>query len=143
MEQYAVTGIGIYNGLGTTAESSWQNLLQGNSAVQTFEWPEDDPEQFPETHSALRIKTAALSPKLTAEDAHPELFNRGWAQWDPNTRSCLLSVDEAVNDSQLKSKDVGVIISTFGSGTTFRLDFFASLDRGAKKVSPRKKIDTA
>ena len=141
MEQYAVTGIGIYNGLGTTAESSWQSLLQGNSAIQQFDWPEDDPSKFPATHSSIKIKTAALSPKLTAEDAHPELFNRGWAQWDPNTRSCLLSVNEAVNDSQLKSKDVGVVISTFGSGTTFRLDFFASLDRGAKKVSPRKTLN--
>jgi len=78
MEQYAVTGIGIHNGLGNTAESSWQSLLQGNSAIQQFEWPEDNPEQFPETHSALRIKTAALNTKLTEDDKHPEIFNRVW-----------------------------------------------------------------
>lgn len=141
MEQYAVTGVGIYNGLGTTAESSWQNLLQGNSAVQTFEWPEDNPEHFPETHSALRIKTAALSPKLTIDDAHPELFNRGWAHWDPNTRACLMSVDEAVNDSNLTSKNVGVVVSTFGSGTSIRLEIFSALNKGVQRLSPRKSLN--
>ena len=141
MEQYAVTGIGIHNGLGNTAESSWQSLLQGNSAIQQFEWPEDNPEQFPKTHSALKIKIGAINPKLTEDDEHPEIFNRVWAQWDPNTRSCLLSVDEAVNDSQLISKNVGVIISTFGAGTTIRLELFASLNNGIKKVSPRKSLN--
>lgn len=138
MEQYAVTGIGVYNGLGTTAESSWQSLLQGNSAIQTIAWPEDDETKFPETHSALTIKTAALSPKLTKDDPHPELFDRGWANWDPNTRACLMSVNEAITDSNLNSKNVGVVVSTFGSGTSIRLEIFSALNRGSKKISPRK-----
>jgi len=133
MEQYAVTGIGVYNGLGTTAESSWQSLLQGNSAIQTIAWPEDDETKFPETHSALTIKTAALSPKLTKDDPHPELFDRGWANWDPNTRACLMSVNEAITDSNLNSKNVGVVVSTFGSGTSIRLEIFSALNRGSKK----------
>lgn len=141
MEQYAVTGIGVYNGLGANAETSWQNLCLGKSAVQPIEWPEDNDAKFPKTHSALKINTAALSPKLTAEDSHPKLFDGGWSNWDPNTRACLMSVDEAVNDSQLTSKDVGVVVSTFGSGTSIRLDIFSALDKGIKKISPRKSLN--
>jgi 3-oxoacyl-(acyl-carrier-protein) synthase len=42
MERYVVTGIGAYNGLGSSAEQSWTNLLAGKSAVTRLSWPEDD-----------------------------------------------------------------------------------------------------
>ena len=135
MEQYVITGIGVYNGLGTTAQSSWNNLLQGKTAIKELSWPDDDPLRFPSTYAGLKVKLAATSP--IAEDNYPEYFDYGWKSWDPNTRACLLSVDEAVQDSNLKSKNVGVIVSTFGSGTKVRLDFFSSLNNGAKRVSPK------
>lgn len=138
MEQYVVTGIGIYNGLGSTAESSWQNLLAGKSAVDTIVWPEDDPSKFPPSYSILKPKISALSPRLQDIDLHPEHFNYGWANWDPNTRACLLTVDEAINDSELTSKNVGVVVSTFGSGTTLRLTMFSAMMNGIKKTPPRK-----
>ena len=141
MERYAITGIGIFNGLGSTAEESWQNLLAGKSSIQEITWPDDDPTKFPNTHSALKIKIAGLSPKLQDLDPHPEHFNYGWPHWDPNTRSCLLSVDEAVNDAKLTSKNVGVVVSTFGSGTHLRLEIFSALNNGVKKISPRKSLN--
>jgi 3-oxoacyl-[acyl-carrier-protein] synthase II len=138
MEQYVVTGIGIYNGLGTTAEESWRNLLLGKSAVTTLAWPEDDPRKFPPSYSILKPKIAAISPRLQDNDAHPEHFSYGWDNWDPNTRACLLTVDEAINDAKLTSKNVGVVVSTFGSGTTLRLTMFSAMMNGIKKTPPRK-----
>jgi 3-oxoacyl-[acyl-carrier-protein] synthase II len=135
MEQYVITGIGIYNGLGPNAEISWQGLLDSKTAIKQLSWPEDDSTKFPSTHSSLKVKIAA---KNTVADEYPDHFSYGWQHWDPNTRACLLTVDEAINDANLISKNVGVIISTFGSGTTLRLDVFSALNNGAKKVSPRK-----
>ena len=138
---YVITGIGVYNGLGATAESSWASLLAGKSAIQSITWPEDNPSKFPSTHQSIKVAIAATSPKLQEEDSHPEHFNYGWADWDPNTRACLLTVDQAINDSNLTSKNVGVVVSTFGSGTTLRLDLFSALNNGARRVSPRKTLN--
>jgi 3-oxoacyl-[acyl-carrier-protein] synthase II len=44
-------------------------------------------------------------------------------------------------DSNLTSKNVGVVVSTFGSGTTLRLDLFSALNNGARRVSPRKTLN--
>lgn len=139
MEQYVITGIGIYNGLGTTAESSWQNLLAGETAVKEIIWPDDDTKRFPATYSGIKIKLAATSP--ISDGDHPEYFDPGWLHWDPNTRACLLSVDEAIKDAKLKSKNTAVIASTFGSGTRVRLDFFTALTNGRSKVSPKKTLN--
>jgi 3-oxoacyl-[acyl-carrier-protein] synthase II len=136
MEQYVITGIGAFNGLGSTAEISWSNLLAGKTAIQKLNWPEDNPTQFPATYSGIKAKIAAIGPKII--DTYPEHFAPSWNHWDQNTRAALLSVDQAFNDAQLTSKNVGVVFSTFGSGTSLRLEVFAALTNGVKKVSPRK-----
>ena len=142
MEQYVVTGIGIYNSLGKSAEESWHNLLAGKSAVQQISWPVDDPTSYPATHSSVaKTRIAAPAVKLTEDDHHPEHFDYGWRHWDPNTRACLMSVDEAVLDSGLTSKHAGVIITTFGSGTSLRLDLFNAIDKGRTKYPPRKVLN--
>ena len=142
MEQYVVTGIGIHNSLGKTANESWQNLVEGKSAVRQITWPADDPDQYPATHASVaKIRIAAPSIKLTEEDPHPEQFDYRWRHWDPNTRACLLTVDQAINDANLTSKNTGVVINTFGAGTTLRLDFFNALNKGLKKISPRKTLN--
>lgn len=142
MEKYVVTGIGIYNSLGKTAEESWRNLLAGKSAVRQISWPEDDAEQYPATHASVaKTRIAAPSTKLTEEDPHPVHFAYGWRHWDPNTRACLMSVDEAVRDSGLTSTRTGVIITTFGSGTSLRLDLFNAIDKGRTKYPPRKVLN--
>ena len=102
MEQYVVTGIGIYNSLGKSAEESWRNLLAGKSAVRQISWPVDDPTSYPATHSSVaKTRIAAPAVKLTEDDHHPEHFDYGWRHWDPNTRACLMSVDEAVLDYEI------------------------------------------
>lgn len=142
MEQYVVTGVGIYNNLGKTAEESWKNLLAGKSAVKKISWPDDDDSQYPRTHRSVeKTLIGATCEKLTADDQHPEIFNYGWRHWDPNTRACLMSVEEAVSDAKLTSKKTGVIITTFGSGTSIRLDLFGAVDRGKTKYPPRKVLN--
>jgi len=142
MEKYVVTGIGIYNGLGHTAQESWENIIFGKSAVQRISWPADDPNNYPSTHNSVaKIKIAAPSKKLTSEDPHPANFDYGWHHWDPNTRACLMSVDEAVRDAELTSSKTGVIITTFGSGSTLRLDLFNAIDKGRTKYPPRKVLN--
>ena len=142
MEQYVVTGIGIHNSLGSTAKSSWKNLLAGKSAVTQITWPADDPTHYPETHASVtKTHIAAPAIKLTETDPHPEQFDYGWRHWDPNTRACLMSVDEAVRDSSITSTRVGVIITTFGSGTSLRLDLFGAINKGKTKYPPRKVLN--
>lgn len=142
MEQYVVTGIGVHNSLGSTADESWINLLAGKSAVRQISWPVDDPTQYPATHASVaKTHIAAPAVKLTEDDPHPEYFDYGWRHWDPNTRACLMSVDEAVKDSGLQSKRTGVIITTFGSGTSLRLDLFNAIDKGRTKYPPRKVLN--
>jgi 3-oxoacyl-[acyl-carrier-protein] synthase II len=142
MEQYVVTGIGIFNSLGKSSQESWSNLIAGKSAVKQIIWPTDDSSKFPATHNSVnKTKIAAPCVKLTAEDLHPTKFDYGWAHWDPNTRACLMSVNEAINDSGLTSKNTGVIITTFSSGTTTRLEVFHALNIGKTKFSPRKVLN--
>lgn len=142
MEQYVVTGIGVYNSLGKTAQESWTNLLSGKSAVRQISWPEDDPTKYPATHASVaKTHIAAPSNRILEEDSHPEHFDYGWRHWDPNTRACLMSVDEAVRDSALVSTRTGVIITTFASGTTTRLELFHALNSGRTKFPPRKVLN--
>lgn len=142
MEQYVVTGVGIHNSLGKTALESWTNLLSGKSAVKNITWPVDDPEKYPATHNSVaKTHIAAPSHRLQEDDAHPEHFSYGWRHWDPNTRACLLSVDEAVRDSGITSTRTGVIITTFASGTTTRLELFNALNLGKTKFPPRKVLN--
>lgn len=138
MNQYAITGIGIYNGIGKTAPESWKNLIDGKSAVTLINWPEDDPSKYPSTYSSLKIKIGALSP---AAEEYPEIFANYWNIWDRNARACMLSVNEAISDSGITSKNVGVTVSTFGGGSDFRLDFYNAINKGQKRYSPRKLLN--
>jgi len=138
MEQYVITGMGIHNGLGRTVNESWANLLAGNTAVSSVTWPEDDEDRFPRTYSGIKVHWTARD--LVHLDTYPEQFDYGWRQWDPNTRSCLLTVNEAMTMSGLKSNNIGVTVSTFGGATTIRTEVFANLDRG-RKASPRKTLN--
>jgi 3-oxoacyl-[acyl-carrier-protein] synthase II len=141
MEKYVITGIGAINGLGLNVDQSWKNLLECKSAVTKLSWPSDDSTKFPNSYSIIKTLVAAVGPNLTSDVDHPEYFDYGWKHWDKNTRACLMSVDEAIRDSQLKSTNVGVVVSTFGSGTSTRLELFSAMNNGIKKVSPRKALN--
>jgi 3-oxoacyl-[acyl-carrier-protein] synthase II len=142
METYAITGVGIYNGLGMSAADSWQNLLNMQTAVKTVEWPQDSPHAFPVTYDSVRAtKIAAIAPKLQADTPCVDKFSPHWAHWDPNTRAGLVAIDEALSHSGVKSRNMGVVMSTFGGGGQLRMEFLHALNNGRSKYSPRKVLN--
>ena len=78
--KFAITGIGILNGLGDTLEENWENLLAGKSTIQDITWPEDNPDVLPSTCKGIQIKTGFPSP--TPEFTRDEYDNehRHWAR---------------------------------------------------------------
>lgn len=54
--KFAVTGIGLINGLGDTLEENWSNLLAGNTAIREISWPEDNIKNFLK-HTSLLLLT--------------------------------------------------------------------------------------
>lgn len=137
MEQYVITGVGLYNDLGATAPASWGSLIQGKSTIKQIQWPDDDPSVWPATHKNLKHTIGGTS-QPPSDDMCIDLFSKHWKDWDPNTRAGLLTVHEAVKDAKLSSTNTGVIFSTFGAGTTIRLDVFTAITQGKTRFSPRK-----
>jgi len=137
MEQYVITGMGLYNDLGKNTESSWLGLLQGKSTIKPVQWPEDDLNRFPQSYSNLKTNIGGICTPPSPDECIDK-FSKYWKDWDPNTRVGLLSVDEAITSSKLTSSNTGVIFSTFGAGTSIRLEVFTAIHTGKVRFSPRK-----
>ena len=139
-EQYVVTGIGLHNSLGIDVISSWNRLLLGDIGISALSWPKDDPTNYPATHSALTVKLAAID--TVSEYECIPLFTNSWRHWDNNTKSALLSVNQAMVDSNLKSTNVGVVMSTIGGATSVTLELDAALTNGIRRLPPRKTLSS-
>ena len=139
MKKYAITGIGIVNGLGSTLEENWSNLLQGKSAIKEISWPEDNPKKFPKTHKGLTVKIGAPAPIPAFE----EMAYGGMAQhWDPCIKIAMKSVEDAVKDSNLTSKNVAVVYSTTGGNCVSRGYLTRALEDGRERILPRQVIQS-
>lgn len=139
MKQYAITGIGIINGLGDNLTDNWHNLLSGLSAVKEISWPDDDPKKFPKTHKSLTVKIGAPAPIPTFE----EMAHGGMVQhWDPCVKIAVKSAEDAVNDSGLTSKNVAVVYSTTGGNTISRGYLTRALEDGRERILPRQVIQS-
>lgn len=139
MKKYAITGIGIINGLGTALQENWTNLLNGETAIKTVAWPEDDPKKFPKTHRSLTVKIGAPAPIPT----FPEMAYGGMPQhWDPCVKIAVKSVEDAVRDSGLDSKNVAVVYSTTGGNTISRGYLTRALEDGRERILPRQVIQS-
>ena len=140
MKKYAITGIGIVNGLGSTLEENWTNLLEGKTAIKEISWPEDNPKKFPKTHKGLTVKIGAPAPIPTFE----EMAYGGMAQhWDPCVKLAMKSVEDAIKDSKLTSKNVSVVYSTIGGNTVSRGYLTRALDDGRERILPRQVIQSS
>jgi 3-oxoacyl-[acyl-carrier-protein] synthase II len=137
MKQYAVTGIGILNGLGFNLEENWSNLLAGKSAIKEIVWPEDDPSKFPKTHKALTIVAGAPCPIPTFKENE---FGGHYQYWDPCVKIALSSARDAIADSQLTSKNVSVVYSTVGGSLHSRAYLTRNLEDGRERILPRQVI---
>jgi 3-oxoacyl-[acyl-carrier-protein] synthase II len=139
MKQYAVTGIGIINGLGETLAENWTNLLAGQTAIKEISWPEDNPKKFPKTHKSLTVKIGAPAPIPIYE----EMAYGGIAQhWDPCIKLGIRSVEDAVKDSGIESKNVSVVYSTTGGNTVSRGYLTRALEDGRERILPRQVIQS-
>ena len=136
---FAITGIGLYNGLGKDARTSFDALLEGKSAIVPIDWPEDNPLLFPQTHRTIPITLAARCTEPSESENRPK-FEKYWKHWDPVTRIGSISADDAVTDSGIDSTNVGVIFSSFAAGTDIRSDMLAAFNQG-KRFSPRKSLN--
>jgi 3-oxoacyl-[acyl-carrier-protein] synthase II len=139
MKQYAITGIGILNGLGFDLEENWKNLLAGKSAIKEISWPADDPNKFPKTHKALTVKTGAPCPlpEFTENE-----FGGHYQYWDPCVKISVASVKDAINDSGLLSKNVSVVYSTTGGSLHSRAYVSRNLEDGRERILPRQVIQS-
>lgn len=137
MKQYAVTGIGIINGLGSTLQENWENLLAGHTAIKEIAWPEDDPTKFPKTHRALTVTSGAPCPLPSFESGE---FGGHFQYWDPCVKIAMSSVRDAVKDSGLTSKNVSVVYSTTGGSLHSRAYITRNLEDGRERILPRQVI---
>lgn len=137
MKQYAVTGIGIINGLGSTLQENWKNLLAGHTAIKEISWPEDDPTKFPKTHRALTVTSGAPCPLPSFESGE---FGGHFQYWDPCVKIAMSSVRDAIKDSGLISKNVSVVYSTTGGNLQSRAYLTRNLEDGRQRILPRQVI---
>jgi 3-oxoacyl-(acyl-carrier-protein) synthase len=107
--KFAITGIGILNGLGDTVDENWQNLLAGKTAIQDITWPEDDPDVLPATHKGIEVHTCAPSPTPEFTKDQYENAHRYWAK---STKMGVYVADQAYRDSGQTSKKIGLAFST-------------------------------
>lgn len=136
---FVITGIGLYNGLGKTARTSFSSLLDGESTIVPISWPDFNHDTFPQSHKAVPATMAGLCPEPKDSECVSE-FMGYWRHWDPATRAGLLTVEEAVLESGIDSCNVGIIFSTFAGGPELRSKMLAALNQG-KRYSPRKSLN--
>jgi 3-oxoacyl-[acyl-carrier-protein] synthase II len=140
MKQYAVTGIGIINGLGSTLQENWENLLAGRTAIKEITWPNDDPTKFPKTHRALTVTSGAPCPLPSFEQGE---FGGHFQYWDPCVKIAMSSVRDAVKDSGLTSKNVSVVYSSVGGSLHSRGYLTRNLEDGRERILPRQVIQSS
>jgi 3-oxoacyl-[acyl-carrier-protein] synthase II len=135
--KFAVTGIGIANGLGDSLEQNWANLLAGNTAIKEITWPEDNPRKFPKTHKSLTVKIGAPCPlpEFDEDDYHGE-----WQHWDPCVKIAVRTAKSALENSNISSKNISVIYSTTGGSLHSRAYISRHLEDGRERILPRQVI---
>jgi 3-oxoacyl-[acyl-carrier-protein] synthase II len=138
--KFAVTGIGIANGLGNTLDENWKNLLAGKTAIKNISWPEDDSRKFPKTHKSLTVKTGAPCPVPEFEE---DEFNGQWQHWDPCVKIAIRTAKNALEDSNISSKNISVIYSTTGGNLYSRAYLSRHLEDGRGRILPRQVIQAS
>lgn len=138
--KFAVTGIGIINGLGNTLEENWNNLLAGNTAIKEISWPEDNPRKFPKTHKSLTVKTGAPCPVPEFDE---DEYNGQWQHWDPCVKVAVRVAEDAIKDSGIDSKNISTIFSSVGGSLSSRAYLSRNLEDGRERILPRQVIQSS
>ena len=138
--KFAVTGIGIINGLGDSLEENWANLLAGKTAIREISWPEDNPRKFPKTHKALTVKTGAPCP---LPSFHEDEYNGEWQNWDPCVKLSVKVAEHAILDSKITTKNIATIFSSVGGSLHSRAYMTRNLEDGRERILPRQVIQSS
>jgi 3-oxoacyl-[acyl-carrier-protein] synthase II len=138
--KFAVTGIGITNGLGDSLQQNWGNLLAGNTAIKEITWPEDNPKKFPKTHKSLTVKIGA---PCTIPEFEETEFNGAWQHWDPCVKIAVKSAKDAILDSKLETKNVAVVYSSIGGSLFSKAYLHRNLEDGKERSLPRQTIQAS
>jgi 3-oxoacyl-[acyl-carrier-protein] synthase II len=136
--KFAITGIGILNGLGDTLDENWSNLLAGKSSIEDVTWPEDNPNVLPATCKSLHINTCFSSP--TPEFTRDE-FNNEHRYWTRSTKMAVYTAVQAYKDSGLTSKNVGMFFTTTIGHQEVNNKILKALDKGNDKYSPKQVLN--
>lgn len=130
MHRVVITGMGAITPLGHTAETTWQNLLEGQSGVDTITL--FDASDFP-VHVAAEIKDFDPSEYLDRREVRREDRYQWIAQ---------VAAQEAIEDSGLEITDenahrIGVVVSSgVGGIDTFYEQALVLDDEGPRRISP-------
>ena len=106
LEKLAVTGLGIVNGLGHDIESSWQRLLNNESAIKDFEWPDIEDHVFREYRANCPVQVGA---GLTVPECPRPEWEKEWRNLDQSIRCAVHASDQALKSSGLDTKNIAVI----------------------------------
>ncbi len=137
--KFAITGIGLVNGLGSNLETNWQNLLDGKSAIQRVSWPED-PSNLPKTSKSLQINIGAPCPTPEFEENE---FDGEHRYWSRNTKLAVSAAVKAYKDSNLQTKDLGCVVTT-ASGTYETIGkVLKVMDEGRSRFSPKTVLNSS
>jgi 3-oxoacyl-[acyl-carrier-protein] synthase II len=138
--KFAVTGIGIANGLGNSLDKNWQNLLAGKTAIKEITWPEDNPRKFPKTHKSLTVKLGAPCVVPEFDEDH---YNGQWQHWDPCVKLAVKVAEDAIADSGITSKNIAVPFSSVGGSLYSRSYITRNLEDGKATSLPRQVIQAS
>ena len=130
MRRVVITGIGVFASTGKNAQSFFERLVQGRSAIRRIQ--QFDP-------SALRVQIAAEIPDYEPLDYFPA---KRLDLLDRFSQFALLAAKEAMDSSGIQLRDeerprFGVVTGTgMGGATTFESGYFKLFAEQATRLHP-------
>ncbi len=130
MRRVVVTGLGVVTSLGHDVESTWRNIIEGNSGVSPIDI-------FDASGFASRIGATVRN-----LDMSPYMSNKEVRKTDPFIHYGIAAAIQAINDSGLKvteenSERIGIAIgSGIGGLPGIEKGHAAYMEGGPRKISP-------
>lgn len=129
-KRVVVTGIGCITPIGNDVPTTWQNLVAGQSGVDTI------------THYDTSDFTTKIAAEVKDFDGNDLFGNREARRMDRGTQFALAAARQAINDAKLEITDanrdrIGAVIGTgIGGIQTLYDQFHNYIERGPSRVSP-------
>jgi len=102
---FAITGIGLYNGLGKDAVTSFYALLEGKSTIVPISWPEYDDQLFPQSHKAVPTTLVGNDPTTVNSSIHFSITLQCFNKWFNNNSSSTFTHHKTITRFIERSTD--------------------------------------